>query len=48
MTKKKIIGLIGLGVVGEGVCQLIQQNNQFDASIKKIAIKDNKRNFFIG
>ena len=46
MSNKLNIGLIGFGVVGEGVYHALQQTPSLQASIKKIAIKhaDKKRN----
>lgn len=44
--KKIKIGLIGFGVVGEGIYKVLQEKKQLDTEIKKIVIKDpnKKRN----
>ncbi len=40
------IGLFGFGVVGQGIYQVLQQSASLQATIKKICIKEKKKNMF--
>src|SRR4029078_1583374 len=42
--KRLTIGLFGFGVVGEGLYKVLQQTDSLNATIKKICIKNGRKN----